>query len=211
MSLETAQSEAANTPLLGAEEAAPVAEAPAAEAPAVEGEAPAVEGEAPAVETVAEEAVPESYEDFKSPEGVQIAPVVVDEVKAVAKELKLSQAEAQMLVDRLAPQAAKAQAEAFHSGLEKAKADWTTASRNDKEFGGDNFEKNLGGANQVLKTYGSPELRQLLIASGLSQHPEVIRFMVNVRKDVSEDRFIPGGKPVAAKPQGFVYAKSNMK
>jgi hypothetical protein len=202
------QVSAENAPLIGAEpvEAATpeaVVETQQAEPVAAEVKTPEVTEEAPKPEVA-----PESYEDFQVPEGVLIDEPTKAEVRAVAKELNLTQAKAQLLIDKLGPQVVKSQQERFNAQIEKARADWTEASKTDKEFGGDKLDKSLGGANQVLKEYGSQELKQLLIESGLSNHPEIIRFMVKVRSAISEDTFVAGGHAPSTKKQGFTYPNS---
>ena len=206
-----------NTPFLGTEEvkdpavADPVVTDPAAPVvdPAADEAAKVAADEAAKVAAEkAADVAPEAYADFTVPEGVVLDSSTANEVKAVAKTLNLTQAKAQMLVDKLAPQVAKSQTEAFNARLEGLRAEWATASKTDKEFGGEAFAKNIGGANQVLKEFGTPALSQLLIDSGLDRHPEVIRLLHKVRGAISEDKFI-SGRPAGgeAKP-GFKYSNS---
>jgi hypothetical protein len=207
MSVET-QVNAENTPLIGAEPVetetpSVVVDPESKEVAATEVKATEVAEEAPPAEVA-----PENYAEFTSPEGVLIDEPTKAEVRAVAKELNLTQAKAQLLIDKLGPQVMKSQQDRFNAQIAQARADWTEAAKTDREFGGDKLAKSLGGANQVLKEYGTPEFKELLIASGLSNHPEVIRFMVRVRNAISEDTFVPGGQAPATKRQGFTYSNS---
>src|SRR5712671_3512851 len=70
------------------------------EEPKIEPKTETKTGEKPEGEKKAETAgAPEKYEDFKLPEGVELAPEAVAEVSTLFKELGLSQANAQKLVD----------------------------------------------------------------------------------------------------------------
>jgi hypothetical protein len=135
-----------------------------------------------ATETV----VPESY-DLKMPEGIELDKTAADEFGAIAKELKLDQASAQKFADvgaKMAQRQVEKHAELVQSWVEQVKTD--------KEFGGDKLQENLGVARKALETFGTPELRDVLNATGFGNHPEVIRAFYKMGKAVSEDRFVKG-------------------
>ncbi len=136
-------------------------------------------------------APPEKYE-FKAPEGVTLDADALGEFEAFAKELKLSQGDAQKVADigaKMSQKWAANQAEA----IQTAAAEWAAAATADKEYGGDKLSENLGVAKKALDAFGTPELRTLLNDSRLGNHPEVIRFMVRAGKAISEDRMVTGG------------------
>lgn len=135
-----------------------------------------------------ESAVPETY-DLKMPEGVELDQAAAAEFTAIAKELKLDQAAAQKLAD-VGAKMAQRQVEA-HAKLVES---WAEQVKTDKEIGGDKLAENLGVARKALETFGTPELRDVLNATGLGNHPEVIRAFYKVGKAISEDRFV-GGAP----------------
>lgn len=135
-----------------------------------------------------EKVVPEKYE-FTKPEGTELDESSLGDFAAVAKELKLSQEEAQAVINKMAPAMQARQLEA----VQKVAADWANASATDKEFGGDSLPANLATAQKALNAFGTPELRQLLDGSRLGNHPEVIRFMVRAGKAISEDRMVTSG------------------
>jgi hypothetical protein len=138
-------------------------------------------------ETKTEEVkVPDSYE-LQMPEGIELDKAAADEFTTIAKELKLDQAAAQKLADIAAKQAQR-QVEA-HTRLVET---WVEQVKSDKDIGGDKLEENLGIARKALETFGTPELRDVLNASGLGNHPEVIRAFVKAGKAISEDRFVTG-------------------
>lgn len=130
---------------------------------------------------------PESYE-FKAPEGVALDGDAVKEFSALAKELKLSPEAAQRAVDV----AVKMQQKQAERTAETVKG-WAEQSKTDKEFGGDNLQQNLAVAQKAIDTFGSKELKAMLVESGLGNHPELIRFAFNAGKAISEGAFIKAG------------------
>lgn len=130
--------------------------------------------------------VPESY-DLQMPDGIELDKASADEFTTIAKELKLDQATAQKLADVAAKQAQR-QVEA-HTRLVES---WVESVKADKDIGGDKLEENLGIARKALDTFGTPELRDVLNASGLGNHPEVIKAFVKAGKAISEDKFVSG-------------------
>jgi hypothetical protein len=140
------------------------------------------------------EGAPEKYEAFKAPEGAELDGVVMETFGNVAKELNLTQANAQALVDKIAPVIAKQQETHFNEMMTKADKEWAEASKVDKEFGGDKLAENLVLVAKVRDTYATPELRQILDQSRLGNHPEVLRFFYRIGKSLSEDQFVNGSK-----------------
>lgn len=130
--------------------------------------------------------VPEAY-DLQMPEGVELDKVATDEFTTIAKELKLDQAAAQKLADIAAKQAQR-QVDA-HTALVES---WVEQVKTDKDIGGDKLNENLSIARKALDTFGTPELRDVLNASGLGNHPAVIKAFVKAGKAISEDKFVAG-------------------
>ena len=134
---------------------------------------------------------PETY-DFKVPEGKDFSPEVLGAFSEVAKELNLSQADAQKVLDKIAP--------AFEQHrtnvMQEARGIWRDTARTDKEIGGDKLNENLATANKALREYGTPELRGVLDQSGLIDHPEIMRLLLRVGKTVKEDGTVISGGSV---------------
>lgn len=143
------------------------------------------EEKAPSAE---ETQVPEKYE-FKAPEGKELDASVMGHLGEVAKELGLSQDNAQKIVDKMAPVLEARQQEA----LATVRNQWEEASKSDKEFGGDKLPESLAMAKKALDTFGSPELNTLLRDSGLGNHPEIIRAFVKAGKAISQDTIATNG------------------
>lgn len=133
--------------------------------------------------------VPEKYE-FKAPEGVeQLDAQALAVFEPIAKELGLSQEQAQKLVD-IYPQIQQQQAEAWSNQV----ADWGEQAKADKEIGGDKLTASVGQAQKALDQFGTPALREYLHNSGLGNHPELVRIFAKVGKAMAEDDFVMGGQ-----------------
>lgn len=143
----------------------------------------------------AEAKAPEAYE-FKAPEGRAFDEQIIKEYSDVAKELNLTQENAQKLLDRIAPKLQERQMQQ----LEAVRTEWAEAATADKEFGGEKLQENLAIAKTALDKFGTPELRSLLNQSGLGNNPEVIRFMYRAGKAISGDRFVAPSVGAGAKP-----------
>lgn len=140
-------------------------------------------------------AAPEKYE-FTPPEGQELDANALAVFEPIAKELGLSQEQAQKLVD-IYPQIQQQQAEAWS----KQVSDWGEQVKADKEIGGDKFNASVGAAQRALDQFGNPELREYLNASGLGNHPALVRFCAKVGKAMAEDTFVvpnQGGQRSAA-------------
>jgi hypothetical protein len=131
------------------------------------------------------EGAPEKYE-FKDADKMDSK--VLEAFSESAKEANLTQEAAQKLLDKVAP-ALQARTQ---EQVKQVHQQWTEASTNDKEFGGEKLKENLGVARKALDQLGTPELRTFLDASGLGSHPEVIRLLWKAGKAISEDKFVSG-------------------
>lgn len=132
--------------------------------------------------------VPETYADFTLPDGMEVDKTLLAEFLPVAKELGLTQGQAQKLVDVQAKMVA-ARVDAWNSTLQQ----WQEAAKTDKEYGGDNWAKNVEIAQRALNTFGTPELKTALNKYGLGNHPEMIRLMVRIGNAVKEDGLVQPG------------------
>lgn len=145
------------------------------------------------------QSAPEKYTDFKLPDGFGPDQAVLGEFQTLAKGMNLNQADAQKIVD-LGAKLAQGVGTSVVDTVAKAKVEWEGKSKADTEFGGEKFAENLGKANEMFAKFGTPELKQLLVDSGLGNHPEVIRWAFRVSKALSEDKVVRADK--AAGNQG---------
>lgn len=133
------------------------------------------------------EGAPEAYE-FVPPEGHVLDDGVIGKFSEVAKELNLSQTNAQKVLDVMAPAIAERQ----QAALQAMTAEWADSARADKEFGGDKLDENLAIAKTALEKFATPEFRTLLNDTGLGNHPEVLRVFVRAGKAISPDTVVTG-------------------
>jgi len=153
-------------------------------AQATQSQAPTTEGQQ--TTDTAKTEVPEVY-DLQMPEGVELDKEAADEFVNIAKSLELSQENAQKLATiaaKIQQKQIEAKARQFETWVEEVKAD--------KDIGGEKLEENLGIARKALETFGSPELKDVLNASGLGNHPAVIKAFLKAGKAISEDGFVRG-------------------
>lgn len=154
----------------------------------------------------ATQGAPEKYE-FSAPDGKSFDPEVLAQFSEVAKEVNLSQEDAQKVLDKFGPVLAEKQTRM----IAEARTAWVDAAKSDKEFGGDKLDENLSVAKKALESFGSPELNTLLKESGLGDHPEVIRLLFRAGKAISEDgSFVAGGRAAGGNDAKSFYPNSNM-
>lgn len=139
------------------------------------------EGEKPAT------GAPEKY-DIKPPEGVSMDETGMEAFAGFARDQGLTNEAAQAFLDKLGPVMTQRHADQIAAVQQQ----WHDASKNDKEFGGPKFAENLAVAQRALDKFGSPELTQFLVDSGLGKHPEIIRAFHKVGLAVSEDSLVTG-------------------
>lgn len=137
------------------------------------------------------EGAPEKYE-FKAGEGVELDQEALKDFEPLARELNLTNEQAQKMVDlysgKILPMVQKQQAEAWQKQTEG----WAEAVKADKEIGGANLTSSISTAQRALETFGSPELKEYLNTTGLGNHPELIKVFVKVGKAMSEDGMVTG-------------------
>ena len=125
------------------------------------------------------------YADFALPDGMTVEPGLLDGFGAFARSHNLTQEQAQ------AQQAA-----------ERQRDQWMSQIRTDPDLGGATGERNLALAVRAVERFGTPALREALDASGLGNHPELVRFCYRIGKAIGEDSFVStqpsGGRRTAA-------------
>lgn len=149
--------------------------------------------------------VPEAYE-FKFAEGLEVDASTLEDLGGLAKELGLTQEQAQKIADLGAKQSERWQNQLSEIMAENDRQ-WMEESRADKEFGGDKFDENLALGVKAVETFGGPKLKQLLKESRLGNHPEMLRAWINVGKAIADDSVVPGGRSTN-EPKPF-YPNSN--
>ena len=173
---------------------------PGGEAPAHQGGEEQPKGDAQTQDKPADakpEGVPEKYE-FALPEGVVMDEGLKSAFEPVAKELNLSNEAAQKLVDLYANHTKTVREAETKQWLDQVKK-WDSDFRSDKEYGGENLNASLSALKVVMSKFGSPELASFLDASGLGNHPELVRFCVRIGRSMAPDAFHRGGASTPAR------------
>ncbi|MEH3565271.1 peptidase [Enterobacter kobei] len=138
-----------------------------------------------------QEGAPEKYE-FKAGEGVELDTEALKDFEPVARELNLTNEQAQKLVDaypKILAGVQQRQAEAWQAQTEQ----WAADVKADKEIGGDKLTANLSAAQRALEQFGDPELKEYLDSTGLGNHPALVKAFIKVGKAMSEDKVVTGG------------------
>lgn len=152
---------------------------------------------------------PEKYEPFKLGEDVTLDPETVEAYSKTAKELGLTQEQAQKVLDSVSPSIQSK----LRADLVASSKKWREQSQKDPEIGGADFQAKMSVAVAAYQKVASPELHELLKCSGLGNHPEVIRMFYRVGKMISQDHGVTGSGPREAERKRYAswYPNSNMR
>ena len=132
------------------------------------------------------------------PDGFRYDQERASEFAGIARELKLSQAQAQKLVDLHAKGVFGASD--FEEKVMAQREQWKNETMNHPEFGGARFTENLGHAKRFVEMFGGDELRQALDYSGVGNHPALFAAFAKAGRILAEDRLVSGG--VGGMPRG---------
>ena len=155
------------------------------------------------------EGAPEEYAEFTAPEGVSLDNEMVEQFKSVAKELNISQGNAQKLMD-IASNHFKKLSTDYQENVSKARQQWVDGIKKDPEFGGENFKGTVENAQRALNKYGSEDLKKLLSQTGLGDHGEFIKTFAKIGQAMSEDSFVDGGGDTVEKTAAeIMYPNQN--
>lgn len=138
------------------------------------------------------------YERFTLPEGFEYDDGKVSEFTALARELNLTQEQAQKLVDLHVrhwlgfEEQTRAQGEA-----------WSKQAMEDPEFGGQKFTQSLRDANRFVSVFGGEGLRRALDATGAGNHPEIFKAFARAGRLLGEDQLATGTSAAGARGGTF--------
>lgn len=130
---------------------------------------------------------PEKYGDFKIPEGMELDTALLEKYDPAFKGLKLSQEEAQGLIDLYVEQK-QAEVVQFNEMTEGWKQETI------KELGAD-YQEKLAITAKVIDKFGGDrvdKVREILKDTGLGNHPEIVNLFINVGKAISDDNMAGG-------------------
>lgn len=178
------------------------ADAPAGDAPK-EGETEGDADEASLLGKAADDAKPEPVEAFTltPPEGFEaIDTDALEAATPILKELGVTTNEqAQEVIGKMAP-IVQGMVERAVAGHEKALADfrvethaaWAKECLTDEALGGgseDRLNEHLAHAARFRDSFGSPELTAFLNASGVGNHPELVKLFAKAGSELGEGSF----------------------
>ncbi|MBI0437119.1 peptidase [Dickeya dianthicola] len=151
------------------------------------------------------EGAPEKYE-FQVSEGASLDTEALKDFEPVARDLNLTNEQAQKLVDaypKILAGVQQRQAEAWQKQTEG----WAESVKADKEIGGDRLTSSISAAQRALETFGTPELKEYLNETGLGNHPELVKAFVKVGIAMSEDSVITGKESGQRTAAEVLYGK----
>jgi hypothetical protein len=143
--------------------------------------------------------------ELKLPEGSNLDASYLEQTKALAKELGLSQEAAQKLVERDSGLLSSVSERNAVQVREKTEQ-WAKDAQADKEIGGGNFQSSVNDARTALDKFGSPEFKNMLNQSGVGNHPELIRLLARVGKAMREDKMVTTSSQPARAQKSFAEA-----
>ncbi|EPJ1885663.1 peptidase [Enterobacter asburiae] len=153
-----------------------------------------------------QEGAPEKYE-FKPAEGQELDTAALEQFEPIARELNLSNEQAQKMVDlygtKILPMVQQQQAETWQKTTEQ----WAADVKADKEIGGDKLTANLSAAQRALDQFGTPELKEYLNTTGLGNHPDLVKTFVKIGKAMSEDGMVDGSNQGQRSAAEVLYGK----
>lgn len=177
---------------------APKAEGTLLDSAAAEGDAAPQEGDKAEGEEEkkdeAPEGAPEKYEDFNAPEGLELDSEVSEVFKGAAKELNLSQAQAQGFIDKMMPVFAKRSEER----IQAISAEWAERSKSDKEIGGANFVRSMSDIARLRDRFAKgadgkidADIQEFM-SGPIGNHPGCLKLLARVGRAFGEARYPTG-------------------
>ena len=137
---------------------------------------------------------PEQYEDFSAPEGLTYDEQIIGSFKDVAKELNLSQKQAQLLLDKCAPVIAQRQVDQIKAVSEQ----WVERTKTDKEIGGESWTRAASDIARVRDKFGvnpdgkmDPDIQEFM-QTPIGNHPGLLKLLARVGRAFGEADFPKG-------------------
>lgn len=143
--------------------------------------------------------------ELKLPEGSSLDATYLEQTKAMAKDLGLTQEAAQKLVERDNAMMAGF-VQQHQTKWNEQVVQWEGVVKSDKEIGGNNFQSSVSDARTALDKFGTPEFKQMLNQSGYGNHPELIRLLSRVGKAMREDKMVTTSSQPARDQKSFAEA-----
>lgn len=139
---------------------------------------------------------PTSYK-LKLPEKSLLSKDHVKDVAEYAKKNKLTQEQAQAVLDRESKIVGSFM-DRKTAELQEMSVKWIDDVMADEEIGGDNADQSVLDSNRALNKFGTPAFKEILKQTGYGNHPELIRIFARIGRAMGEDRFVDQKKPKGA-------------
>lgn len=165
---------------------------------------------------------PETYDfkDIELPEGIQFDNALASKFEPVAKELNLTQEDANKLVNMLVEHQKEQLgnqeeiiAQFKKQELEATKIEYQRLLETDKEISGkgkEQYEAYLNLADKGYGAFASDELQNVISQYGLDYHPAVIKHFYRLGKLCGQDSVQNSQTPVEKQnPADILYGNSN--
>ena len=135
-------------------------------------------------------AAPDKY-DLKLSDGSLLKPENVNAITEFAKSNKLSNEQAQAVLDRENANFA-AYVDAQKKQVVEEQQAWIKEAKEDEEIGGDNLGKNMELSKRLIAKYGPEGFAKELEDSGYGNYPNLIKFIVRIIKanNFAEDTLV---------------------
>lgn len=151
---------------------------------------------------------PETYADFTLPEGQEINKEALASFQTVAKELNLSQEQAQRLIDLRAAEV-KAATDASLEAYTNMRQDWQKQTATAKDLGDgkelrSDVAANIGRALDVLPKDVRTAFTEAMDLTGAGDHPAVLRAFNLIAQRIGEGKLVSGNPA----PNGDAKPKS---
>jgi len=140
--------------------------------------------------------------NLRFPEGSQVDEDAASGLVELAKEHKLPPEVAQKIAAFGVPVLNKAQQqqqEAFNAQLKA----WESEVLADADIGGVALQDNLRLAAKAIDRFGGDALRQVFDATGLGNHPQLVKAFVQIGKAISDDTLVGLNSSKATGDQGL--------
>lgn len=143
--------------------------------------------------------VPETYADFKAPEGLTLNKEAIAEALPVFKELGLTQEQAQRLVEIQAKRDS-ATAKGPQDAYQTMRADWVkdTLANPELATGGKLKPEVSQTISRGIDSMGADKaakFREIVNTTGIGDHPDFVAAIYEMAKSVTEGRPVQGGGP----------------
>ena len=134
--------------------------------------------------------IPDKYE-FKLQDGLELTPELEADFTAIAKEAKLTQQQASKLIDLHS----KVVLDVMHK-QEEIVDGWTAECQKQGLIS----RENIAAAKLAVNTFGGGEAMQVLVNTGVANHPAIQKMLQNIGGLLMEDQPPDGQAPKAKEP-----------